>query len=296
MSENSNADSNVSIIMNCYNGEAYLREAVDSVINQRFQNWELVFWDNQSTDKSAEIIRSYTDPRIKYYLAPKHTKLYEARNFALEKASGRYIGFLDTDDVWLPEKLAFQVNTLINGKYLLATSNYNLIDESSKVIKKAIRFNKPSGLITKSLIQEYYIGILTVLLDRNILIDSEKNFAKNFNHVGDFDLILRLSERNKIFFENTPLACYRIHENNFSKRKSLELIRELLNLIRNLEKRNYYIERPELISSLDLNRKYMLIKIALRNGKKVPLKFFLIFLFRNPLLFLKLVLIRTFNF
>ena len=76
----------VSIIINCFNGEKYLHEALDSVITQTYNNWEIIFWDNQSIDKSAEIFKSYKDSRLKYYCAPSHTSiLYEARNYALEK-------------------------------------------------------------------------------------------------------------------------------------------------------------------------------------------------------------------
>jgi len=75
----------VSVVMNCYNGEKYLREAIESVLTQTCQNWEIIFWDNQSTDRSAEIFKSYADPRLKYFYAPKHTWLYEARNYAIEK-------------------------------------------------------------------------------------------------------------------------------------------------------------------------------------------------------------------
>ena len=62
----------VSVIMNCFNGEEYLREAVNSVIKQNYKNWEIIFWDNQSTDKSAEIFKSYKDKRLKYYYASSH--------------------------------------------------------------------------------------------------------------------------------------------------------------------------------------------------------------------------------
>ena len=65
----------VSILMNCFNGEKFLREAVDSVLAQTYQNWEVIFWDNQSTDKSAEIFKSYSDPRLKYFYAPKLPEL-----------------------------------------------------------------------------------------------------------------------------------------------------------------------------------------------------------------------------
>ena len=94
----------VSIIMNCYNGEKYLREALNSVIEQTFQNWELIFWDNQSSDRSAFVFKRYDEKRFKYFYSPKHTLLYEARNYAIEKASGEFYAFLDVDDWWDTKK------------------------------------------------------------------------------------------------------------------------------------------------------------------------------------------------
>ncbi len=88
----------ISVVMNCYNGERFLRQAIESVIGQGWKNWELIFWDNQSTDRSAEIFRSYHDPRLKYFCARKHTFLSEARSLALKKASGDFYAFLDVDD------------------------------------------------------------------------------------------------------------------------------------------------------------------------------------------------------
>ena len=82
----------VSILMNCYDGEKYLSEAIDSVYSQTYQNWEIVFWDNASTDSSSNIAKSY-DERVRYYLAPKNTSLGEARNFALQRVRGKYIAF-----------------------------------------------------------------------------------------------------------------------------------------------------------------------------------------------------------
>ena len=75
----------VSIIMNCYNGEEYLEQAIESILSQSYQNWEIVFWDNQSTDNSANIFKSYYHSRFRYYYAKKHTVLYSARNYALSK-------------------------------------------------------------------------------------------------------------------------------------------------------------------------------------------------------------------
>ena len=94
----------VSIIINCYNGEKYLREAIDSIYSQTYVNWEIIFWDNCSTDRSAEIAKSF-DHRLRYYCTVDTTPLGAARNLAIKKTKGKYIAFLDCDDLYLPEKL-----------------------------------------------------------------------------------------------------------------------------------------------------------------------------------------------
>ena len=75
----------VSVIMNCYNGEKYLTDSLNSLLSQNYSNWELIFWDNISTDNSKKIFDSYKDKRFKYYLATKHEILYKARNLAIKK-------------------------------------------------------------------------------------------------------------------------------------------------------------------------------------------------------------------
>ena len=94
----------ISVIINCYNGEKFLKKSIESVINQTYSNWEIIFWDNLSNDNSKKIVNHYTDKRIKYFGAKNFTKLYEARNLAIEKASGEYIAFLDVDDWWTNNK------------------------------------------------------------------------------------------------------------------------------------------------------------------------------------------------
>ena len=83
----------------------YLMKSVQSVLNQTYGNWELIFWDNHSSDKSAKIIKNLKDKRIKYFKSKKFTNLYEARNLAISKCKGEFICFLDTDDWWIKENL-----------------------------------------------------------------------------------------------------------------------------------------------------------------------------------------------
>ena len=99
----------VSVIMNVRNGASFLREALDSVVAQTFHDWELIVWDDRSTDDSPRIISEYHDPRIRYFLSPEDTPLGEARNNAIRQATGDWLAFLDQDDIWLPRKLQQQM-------------------------------------------------------------------------------------------------------------------------------------------------------------------------------------------
>ena len=115
----------VSVIMNCYNGERYLKNSIQSVLNQDYKNWELIFWDNKSQDGSKKIFNGFKDKRLKYYRAKKFTNLYAARNLAIKKAKGDILTFLDVDDLWLSEKLSKQVFFFEkNKKAELVYSNY----------------------------------------------------------------------------------------------------------------------------------------------------------------------------
>tara|TARA_A100001035_G_C27431821_1_gene341847 strand:- start:23 stop:376 length:354 start_codon:yes stop_codon:yes gene_type:complete len=106
----------ISVIMNCHNGEKYLKKSVQSILRQSYYNWELIFWDNQSSDNSARIIKRFKDNRIRYFKAKKFTNLYEARNQAIRKSKGEFICFLDTDDWWIKEKLKIQTNFIKKNK------------------------------------------------------------------------------------------------------------------------------------------------------------------------------------
>ena len=124
----------VSVVINCLNGEKYLRQCIKSVINQSYKNWELVFWDNCSTDNSIKIIKSFKDKRIKLYKSKSLKNLYQARNLALNKCNGKYICFLDVDDMWLKNKLELQVTEMKKDKFvkILYTNYIVLINEKKK--------------------------------------------------------------------------------------------------------------------------------------------------------------------
>ena len=204
----------ISIIVNCFNGERYLKDALNSVLNQTYKNWEIIFWDNQSKDNSAKVFKSFTDKRFKYFYASEHTVLYKARNEAIKKASGNILAFLDVDDWWTADKLKKQVSLFENKSVGLVYSNFYLFYEENKKKKVFNKKNLKSGYICKDLLKNYNIGILTVLLKREAY-DSVSGFNDHSKFSGDFDLIVRLSALWKFDCIQDPLAYYRIHDNNF---------------------------------------------------------------------------------
>ena len=234
----------VSVIMNCHNGETFLKESLKSLLFQTYSNWELIFWDNLSEDNSKKILNEFSDKRIKYFLSEKFTNLYEARNLAIERAKGKYITFLDTDDLWVKNKLEKQLNFLNeNSEFKIFYSNYFIIDEIKK--KKYIMHKKllPSGDITQDLLNNYVLGITSVILEKQIF--NKHVFQKNYNVIGDFDFFIKISQIYKIGCIQDPLDYYRVHKNSYSIKRSKIYINELKNWITNntkqLKERGYNI-------------------------------------------------------
>ena len=226
---------NVSIIMNCHNGETFLRQSVQSIINQTYKNWELIFFDNFSNDNSLKIINSFNDSRIKVFKSEKFINLYHARNEAIKLTKGRYICFLDTDDYWKEEKIEQQIKFLDKNKeYVMVYSNfYTIKNKKTEYIQN--NYNLPEGKITRDLLKKYSIGILTTFIKKEIF---ENNlFDEKTNIIGDFDFFIRLSCEHNIGCIQKPLAFYRDHSDNLSKKKLETYVNELGNWIRNNEQK-----------------------------------------------------------
>ena len=207
----------VSTIMNCYNGEKYLKDALDSVLAQTYENWELIFWDNQSTDNSSNIVISYNDHRIKYFYSKTHTLLYKARNLAIEKSQGGYLAFLDVDDYWDPTKLEKQMLVFEkNSKVAIVYSNYSYKNEIKNTFKKLQNNKLPEGMIIDKLLRNNFMSLLTVLLNRKFINENENIFDERFNCIGDYDMAIRISSKWEVSCVKQSLATYRWHGGNES--------------------------------------------------------------------------------
>ncbi len=211
----------VSVIVNCFNGEKFLKKAIQSILDQTYQNFEIIFWDNKSTDNSAKIIKSYNDDRIKYYYANDFTKLYEARHLAIQKSSGQFITFLDVDDWWETDKLEQQLSFFSNKKVGIVCSNFLIYKESSKSINKAHKKTMQSGYVLNELLKNYYVGLLTVMIRKEAYVNAGNYCDKDFHIIGDFDLTLRVCKNNELIYIEKPLATYRSHKDSESKKHLL---------------------------------------------------------------------------
>ena len=245
----------VSVIMNCHNGEKYLKDSVRSVINQTYKNWELIFFENFSSDQSFKIIKTFKDKRIKIFKSQKFLNLYHARNEALKKISGKYICFLDTDDYWVNNKLEQQVDFLEkNNNFIMVYSNFYTLSKNKKFIQ--YKHNLPEGNITRNLLKQYSIGILTTCIKKEAF---EGNmFDQNTNIIGDFDFFINLSYKFEIGCIQKPLAYYRDHSKNLSKQKIEVYISELSKWINNYHKKF----KDNEVSLLHL--KYLLFKLRIK--------------------------------
>lgn len=262
----------VSVVMNCYNGEKFLRQAVDSVIAQTWQNWELIFWDNQSTDASAEIFRSYGDPRLKYFYAPKHTFLYEARNYAIEKAGGDFYAFLDVDDWWAPDKLERQTPLFDDAEVGIVCGNYWVHNETKDRIWLARRSMPPQGRVLPELLRDYFVGLLTLMVRRSAFEALPYQFDPRYHVIGDLDLVVRLAATWKLGFVQQPIAHYRIHGSNETGRHRVRHIQELETW--SLEMRGYPVVK-DVFAKGDFDSRLTYIKVMhelLQNNKKIAFK------------------------
>jgi len=208
----------VSIIMNCYNSDKYLKEAIESIYAQTYQDWEIIFWDNQSTDNSANIAKSY-DERLRYFYGEEHLPLGVVRNKPLDHVRGEYIAYIDCDDEWLPEKLERQVEVFENDSNVDFIYSNFIINNIKKKKKKIAHKNiQPDGDVFNSQISKYSIGFQTVMFKTELLSKVDEWFDINLNHSGEYELFLRFFGivKANVYYIKNPLVIYRIHGANLS--------------------------------------------------------------------------------
>tara|TARA_B100000674_G_scaffold486675_1_gene495640 strand:+ start:858 stop:1751 length:894 start_codon:yes stop_codon:yes gene_type:complete len=221
----------VSVVINCHNSDTYLREAIDSVINQTYQNWELLFWDNNSTDKSAEIAKSYD--QVKYFFNKNTVPLGEARQKASEYCSGEYLAYLDCDDFWYSDKLYKQIEIITSEEdigFVYGKTDV-LIQDTGSMRNFGTRKSLPEGKIFPDLIKEDFIPFPSALIDikkfRKI-----GGFPINFINSPDYWIFLHLSYAYKVKALQESCCVYRIHNENLSRKQVVIAAQESIELVK----------------------------------------------------------------
>lgn len=220
----------VSIITPCHNSSRFISQTIDSVLAQTYQNWEMIIVDDCSTDNSVQIVEEYMkrDGRIKLIRLEKNTTQAVARNRAIGEAKGRYIAFLDSDDIWLPEKLEKQMNFMKEKDVSLCYSSYYLIDENGS--DKGVFIAKENATYTE-LLKTCYIGNLTTIYDSGKL---GKQYMESVGH-EDYTLWLKILKNGGVAKGiSEPLAKYRLSSKSTSSNK-IKAARWQWNIYRNVE-------------------------------------------------------------
>lgn len=227
----------VSVLMPVYNSEDYLREAIDSILNQTFTDFEFIIIDDSSSDHSREIVESYSDPRMRFYVNEQNMGVAATLNRGLELATGEYIARMDSDDISFPERFEKQVKFL--------DANLNIAVLGTSVVKFG-EVMQPSPMIycsnhKKAKAEMVFNSTLahpTVMIRKSILDNNQLKYEEKYNGLEDFVLWWRISKLADVVSLPEVLLKYRIHSKQMTqsenrtnefKNKYLQFLRERLN-------------------------------------------------------------------
>ena len=208
----------VSVITPAYNASEYIGEMIESVLNQTYDNWEMLIVDDCSSDNTVEIVKSYAekDSRIKLILHSQNQGVATARNTALKEANGEYIAFLDSDDIWHKEKLLKQLDFMEKNQYVLTYTGYQKYLSETKEKGKVIEV--PETMTYQSIFYNTAIACLTVMVNRE---KSGEFLMPLINHTEDqctWQEILKRCDC-KAYGLNENLALYRVSSNSLTGNK-----------------------------------------------------------------------------
>jgi glycosyltransferase involved in cell wall biosynthesis len=223
----------VSVIINVRNGAATLREAVDSVMAQSFADWELIIWDDRSTDESSSVISAYRDSRIRYFLAPEDVPLGTARSDAIQQAQGDWIAFLDQDDVWMPDKLAKQTAIIADGVGLIYGRTVRFYPDGwQRDYDHAHEYQLlPEGDIFQLLFMKSCFIAMSSAMFRRSAIEAIGGIPQEIRIIPDYYLYVAVARQYQARAVQEVVCRYRMHPDSMSHTVALEMHREVLWLI-----------------------------------------------------------------
>ncbi len=194
----------VSVIMPSYNTGKYIAESIRSVINQTYTNWELLIVDDCSTDNTYEVVASFNDDRIRYFKNERNSGAAVSRNRALREAKGRWIAFLDSDDLWMPEKLEKQLRFMADNGYHFSYTNYEEINADAQ--RTGISVSGPHRITKTGMTNYCWPGCVTVMFDAAYVgLVQIRDIKKN----NDYAMWLKISKKADCYLLDECLGQYR---------------------------------------------------------------------------------------
>ena len=236
----------VSIIMPSYNTAKFISETIESVLAQTYPDWELIIVDDCSTDDTDAVVRPYlADDRIRYIKNEKNSGAAVSRNRALREAKGKWIAFLDSDDLWLPEKLEKQIAFMEKNNCRFSYTNYIEIDENSVPNGRSV--TGPKKITRHGMYNYCWMGCLTVMYDAETvglvqIADIKKN--------NDYAMWLKVCEKADCYLLEETLAKYRKRSGSISNHGYTKLIKWHYKLYREAEKKNSIVSAALTIRNL----------------------------------------------
>lgn len=207
-------DGLVSIIMPSWNTGRFIAESIQSVIDQTYQNWELLIVDDCSTDKTDEVVANFHDERVKYFKNEKNSGAALTRNRAIREARGEWIAFLDSDDLWTPEKLEKMIAFMTGNNYSFAYHEYVKIGEESQPLN--IYVSGPEVISKRKMYNYGYPGCLTFMYSaKKMGLIQIKDIKKN----NDYAILLQLCKKDNCYLLKENMAKYRIRNKSISHDK-----------------------------------------------------------------------------
>lgn len=238
MRENNMMNKNglVSIITPSYNTGRYIAETIESVINQTYKNWEMIIVDDCSTDDTEKIVSSYNDSRIRFIKNDTNSGAAVSRNKAIREAKGEWIAFLDSDDLWVPDKLESQIAFMCENRYAFSCGYSTCIDENSNSLHVIDTCPKK---ITRFMFLLYdWAGCLTVMYHVPTvgLVQIEDIKRRN-----DYALWLQISRHNVCYSLPKILGHYRVRRVSVSHTSRLNLVKAHYQMFRKCEKKSVVV-------------------------------------------------------
>lgn len=254
----SNFDEKISVIMPAYNCDKYIVDAVNSVLNQTYCNIELLIVDDKSQDDTLNLVNQLAnrDERVQVFENPINKGVSYTRNYAIQKATGKWLAFIDSDDVWRVDKLEKQIQVILSNNSEFVFSGCQFIDEFGDSIKS--EFRVPKVVDYSTMLKQNYIPCSSVLVSKSLNLEFNETIPMIHE---DYLLWLKLLEKCRSAHSvQEPLLFYRMLRNSRSSRRYLTIIKNF-NMFRSLKFGYFKSFTYSLLNALRSTLKYLKIKV-----------------------------------